>query len=243
MTKHGAPDWSVYRISSTTYTVMDLAEHAARLGSIVTFDRRGDVIFLADFSAGLNQFKAIPGGTGASVTASPAHYLSPGHSAKLTTGNSIGNITAIANILPPPVVSKIGIEFSFVLHDDVQYIHLIVYHYDGVGYYLYQVRIDVQNLKLQIYAHPEGWVDIRTLPPLLSYQSFFYPVKLVFDLMSQTYTRLLFLEEEHDISAYAPASSTSTVAPRLDATLRVSTAVNSNITIYVDNVIITQDEP
>jgi len=50
---HGAPDWWGTEQTSTVHLVQDVGELAARLGSIVTFDRRGNVIWLTSFEDGL----------------------------------------------------------------------------------------------------------------------------------------------------------------------------------------------
>jgi len=54
---HGTPDWGVTAGARTVYQMTDLGELAVRLGSIVTHDRRGDVIFLEDFEEGMGRWR------------------------------------------------------------------------------------------------------------------------------------------------------------------------------------------
>ena len=59
---HGHPDYGGAAPLATVYTLQDLAELAARLGSIDVFDRRGNVLLLDDFESGIKKW--LFGGTG-----------------------------------------------------------------------------------------------------------------------------------------------------------------------------------
>ncbi|GAI56753.1 unnamed protein product, partial [marine sediment metagenome] len=50
---HGQPDFGMYQIAKTIYRLADMGELAVRLGSIVTHDRRGDVIWMDNFDSGI----------------------------------------------------------------------------------------------------------------------------------------------------------------------------------------------
>jgi len=61
---HGTPDWGVTASKKTIYSLHDMGELAVRLGSIVSFDRRGDVIFSDSFQNGLGKVYASGVGAG-----------------------------------------------------------------------------------------------------------------------------------------------------------------------------------
>ena len=50
---HGYPDYGTQGPVSTVHSIQDLGELAVRLGSIVTFDRRGNVLWLDGFDSGI----------------------------------------------------------------------------------------------------------------------------------------------------------------------------------------------
>ena len=61
------PDYGRLSAQATVFPVTDLGELAARLGSIVSHDRRGDVIWLDGFEDGLDKWQPTTSGSGAAV--------------------------------------------------------------------------------------------------------------------------------------------------------------------------------
>jgi len=84
---HGQPDYGMYTLANTIYRLTDMGELAARLGSINTYDRRGDVIFLDSFESGLTAWSPSSACTGSDLVQSAKHARSGGFSAKFVCGS------------------------------------------------------------------------------------------------------------------------------------------------------------
>ena len=86
---HGTPDWGVTAGAVTTYQVTDLGELAVRLGSPISHDRRGDVIWWDDFECTLNKWQTVANGAGSSVALSDARARNGRYSALLISGSAV----------------------------------------------------------------------------------------------------------------------------------------------------------
>jgi len=242
MTKHGAPDWSVYRIDSLSYTVMDLAELAARLGSINTFDRRGDVLFMDAFHHGLNRWWTDLNGTGAAATPDPTHARSGGYSLKLTTGKTSTYITDASHDEPYPALSTFGIEISATNNDSISEFGLWLFIFTGTIrltgalFYLPQA----QTLAYLDSAAVYQTLDTVDLPDSAE---LFNTFKLVIDAENQVYVRAILNSTQYDLTDIPLHTPANTDDPFMRILIETLGDSDDNYSIYVDDAILTRDEP
>jgi len=240
---HGYPDWGLYTPKKTTYLLPDLAELAVRLGSIVTFDRRGDVIFLDDFEKGIQKWVFAGSGTGAGAVNSTESARNGEFSVKLTTGDAAGDYARLTRYSFPPVLSKIGFEISFTSDANVRHHQWGIGYYDGTNVHEGHIRFDVQNSNLQYYGDDAAWHIFATDIRVYGVTYLFHTIKLVIDIENDRYTRFLFDEKSYDLSAYALNVAGSVLLPCLGMYIEITTNIAANLSIYVDDAIITQNEP
>ncbi|KKK91844.1 hypothetical protein LCGC14_2708890, partial [marine sediment metagenome] len=88
---------------------INIAELAARLGGIVSFYRRGDVLWLDDFEGTIGKWAVS--GTGASASLSTDDARNGAKSGKLTLG--AGKEIFINRVMGYPVISNMGFEMSW----------------------------------------------------------------------------------------------------------------------------------
>ena len=201
---HGHPDWGISQPRKTVYPVTDLAELAARLGSINTFDRRGDTVWMDDFEDNINKWNYSGSGTGWAVALSTDQALHGAKSAKLTTGNAVTNSTYIAKHHPLPVSSRLGLEISFTTDTSLSYIQFGLAYSTGTSYREASIRyIPGEPGSLQYKDETGIWTEFATTT-LPDVQSLFHTIKIVADLSSHKYTRVLLDNTEYDLSAHAP---------------------------------------
>jgi len=240
---HGYPDWGIYAPKKTTYSLPDLAELAVRLGSIVTFDRRGDVIFLDDFESGIQKWVFTGTGIGAAAENSAESARNGRYSAKITTGDAVGDYARLTRYSFPPVLSKIGFEISFTSSAHAQYLQWGIGYYDGTNVHEGHIRFDVQNSNLQYYGDDAAWHIFATNIRVYGVTYLFHTIKLVIDIENDKYVRFLFDEKSYDLSAYALNVAGSALLPNLGLYIEVVTNLAANLSIYVDDAINTQNEP
>lgn len=239
----GAQDWSLYRRDSTTYSLQDLAELAARLGSIVTFDRRGDVIHIETFDHGYSMW--IPGidGAGGNTGLNTSYFLSDGVSLALTAGSDEGRYTLVYDSHPYPGLNRMGLEIRFTLAAETRRFRASLNIYDGT--LLHRARVSyypaTETLSYEDVNGDEQ--PIATDLTLIANPRHFHVLKFVTDLATRSYTRAILNDTEYPLDNPTYATSPSALDAILQTVFAVYATSGNNPTIYIDNAIVTQDEP
>lgn len=218
-------------------------ELAARLGSPVTFDRHGWVVWMTSFEEGLVHVETGVSGEDAAVALETTTARTGGYSAKLTAGKTVNKFASIIKRLHPPVVGKIGIEFSWARVPGSTYIDLIVVYYPVGTYYWGALRYDVAALKWQYLDSAGAWQDIETSLTLHSGAKTYHTMKLVLDFENHVYVRAMLDSYETSLADVALKSTSLSVGPYLHVIVRITDTATANPYIYVDDVIVTQNEP
>jgi len=240
---HGYPDYGIYTAKKTVYSLQDMAELAARLGSIVTFDRRGDVIWLDDFEDNINKWGQEPSGVGAAIALSTDAARNGGYSCKLTTGNVAGEYARIIHSGPYPILSKIGFEISFTLDTNTMRFRIGLSLYDGTYHSRASVQYNMPFARVEYVDENGVWQVLDTITPLRSGHTLFHTIKLVVDFVNYKYERLLLDSLSYDLTPYSLYRIGDTSSPVLLVDAIHYTNVDANISNYVDDAIITQNEP
>lgn len=241
--QHGTPDWGLESGSGQLYRVSDLAELAARLGSIVTFDRRGSVIWLSSFDHGLAEFLTSAPGTGASIAASAARTRRGQYSALLTAGSDTGQTATLTRYLPVPPAAYFGAELSFSLASTISSLQLTIDHFRGAYGTRYRVRWSDTLETLQYLDSNEAWQTLASNVPLLHQSYFFHTMKLVIDPENRQYVRFMLDNDTYampGISGFVEASGGLDVGAVF---LALTGRPGFNDQVYVDDVILTTEEP
>jgi len=240
---HAGPDWGTYAPASTIYSLQDLGELAARIGSFVNFDRLGNVIAMDNFENGIGEWYS-DGDAGFSADWDSKYCRLGGFSCKLTTGPSAGNTVKITKHIGAPVLSAMGVEVSFSYEQNWRYLDIFLDLYDGTYYYGAALRFDHTTAKLQYKDSAGAFQDIAG--------GFYYgtelphdfdTLKIVADFTTVKYKRLLVNNLVFDLSEISFLKDVSTNTPALTVQLRLTTSANAAAIAYIDDVIVTQNEP
>lgn len=244
----GTPDYSPVKppgqiIPGPIYTLADMGELAARLGSIDTFDRRGNVIWFDDFESGIEKWTHESAAGGEDLVWSSLHARNGGFSAKLTTGAHTGDDALMMASLAYPRLSKIGFEISF-LRDS--YLREII------------IRMGVET-GTEIIIATATWVAAtkvcscidkdgvtHDLTPTITF-GLDYPIlntiKLVADFINKEYVRLIVNSIEFNLSGITLPVIPVGPSPKLHGYLKIFTVSDDVCTLYVNDAIFTQNEP
>ena len=240
---HGRPDWLLGTGRRTTYRWAGFDEMAVRLGSPVSFDRRGDVILVDSFEDGKGNWVESWSGAGGVVDLSVFSARTGAFSLRMMPGSDSDRMAAITRTLTRPVITPFGIELSFTLWAWVEMVRLYLTIYSGTDYLQAGVRYLPASQQLQVLHSDSKWHTVLgglALP--LSYWAY-NTVKLVTDFEAVEYKRLLLNEHCPDVSGYAPYSFGSGYSPRLNIELYIEGEADHNPPCYVDDIILTQIEP
>lgn len=237
------PDWGAQSAQVTVHEITDLGELAVRLGSIVSHDRRGDVVWYDEFECGLDKWEVSAVGTGSAAALSTDRAHNGETSCKLTAGSDSTRRSECLHRLAIPAYSLWGFECAFNLSSSLDYLDKIVALDDGVNLVLFVLRWDRAAGELQYGASGGGYTTIATIPHPLADDTLFHVWKLVVDLSKRTYIRAILNETEYDLADAAAAVAGTVGAVSLSVKERVTGRSGQNDIVYVDDVILTQNEP
>jgi len=240
---HGHPDYGIGAPAATIYPVLDIGELAARLGSPATADRAGNVMWYDDFEGTIKRWDYSSYNAEGDFQHTTEAARSGAACAKLLTPTTLNKDTWMKCYRPLPVASKIGFEFSYAMYTNINYLYAVLKFGDSAGQYEYQLRYDRYNKTMAYYNSSGGYTD---LPGSVSHRLFYHAwntIKLVVDYESQKYVRALLNSFSWDLSGIAPKFNSGSYTPSLYIEARIQNRDAAQRYIYLDDVILTQNEP
>jgi len=240
---HGAPDWHKYRRESATFPVQDMAELAVRLDSPVAFDRRGDIILLDTFKNGRRPWQAPAPGTGADASLSPDHFLSDGYSLAVTCPHDDAMDIHVYRYTPYVPHGAIGLEIAFTLHLHTISIKVDLDLEDGANHILTYLLYTYATNRLQYYPAVGPPVDLDPTVDVARNPRIFNHLKLVVDPTIPAYVRAILNHQAFPMTGIPARSVPSVTTPNLLVNIEWIGTFGQTPTVYLDNVILTQNEP
>ena len=237
------PDDYIWQPGSGKSQLADLGELAVRLGSPVTYDRRGTVYWLTDFEEGIEGTLNGGDGTGWEVRATHHHSVR-GYLCARLTGGSTGNLTAsVGKRLSPALFTTYGLEVTFSCESDLSQVLVILQYNDGTTRHYTSLQIVPSTGEVDYRGsdgnyHLLGYVDIDNDDPDL-----FYTVKIVSDLITDQWVRVLFNQTEFDMTGIDIYTNADASQPRIEVTAGVISAAAHNGIAYIDSMIVTVGDP
>jgi len=221
---------------------IDSGELAARLGSINTFDRRGNILWMDGFEAGtVNWSVGTTAGRG-SCTLSTDRFVSGSQSAKLVTGNVQDDLVRIQRDLTYPSVGKLGFEIASTTDADIQTLKLWLHVMDGAKQHVAEITYDETDDSLYYRNSGGTYTKLTSVHPIYGYVYLFHTFKLVADFENDEYMRFMLNGETYDMTGIKMYNRSYVSAKLLSAYYTITTNVDDTVTCYVDNAIITINE-
>jgi hypothetical protein len=240
---HGTPDYGVTAGALTTHQLTDVGELAARLGSPDTYDRRGDVVWWDDAECGATKWSSTLVGANASFGTDTTRARNGRTSYKLRPGDAINNSALMYHRQPIPRVSRLGLECSFSLTGEVRQLTFSMSMNAGTTADDWKVRWDGATQKLQYWTFGLVYVDFATNVGLYFDTNLFHTAKLVVDAVNHKYHRFILDGITYDMSAFLPNGQAIVASPHLYVEIREDTLAAVPTGTYIDDIIITQNEP
>ena len=228
------------------------AELAARLGSHMTFDRRGTVFAYDDFEDAPLKWVVYSGGggTGNSATLSSSRYAHSGQGClKVIPPNVIDAYEYLERGFGGVAKNMLGAEISINRPNDVinrAAISLQIY----TGTRLIRAGVSLQQtagggISYQTAANAALDASWTTFDDTFTISSIpmSYPIKFVVDVENEKYVRCMFGGTEIDMSSYTPHVANSVQSQMVIATIYDVSKAAANPAMYFDNFILTIEEP
>uniref|UniRef100_A0A6M3XXY5 Uncharacterized protein n=1 Tax=viral metagenome TaxID=1070528 RepID=A0A6M3XXY5_9ZZZZ len=247
--KFEVPDWirSVLICDPTdiwgNVVGMGLAELAAVICPAKRFDRRGNLILWDNFEFGLARWDVTEGGTLAEVSLSTTIITSGGYSVKLTAGSDGLQYARIRHRHLHPVAGRVGVEISFTLHTNTSKMRFWLQFFDGINQQAYAIQYDAVANTLSYKTTAGAWTTFVADLDLPYLDTLFHTLKFVVDIENQKYVRCLFNRNEYDLLTYVPHITTDTTLESMMIAIEHISKAGTNPHSYVDDLILTQNEP
>lgn len=241
--ERGLPDWSNVRKVSNVVGMSDMGELAVRLGSPVSYDRRGDVAFVDGFEHGISSWFTNVAAPGGAVELSTLQPRSGAYLAKITTEPTDPDGTYFGREWPFPVVSAMGLEVSFRTGTSLSLIHFFLQIYTGTTYAFGAASYRGAAGTLTYADSTATPVTLKSGIVPTPASTLLHTVKVVVDFTTLQYRYILLDNETFDLSGVACYQTPSTDPPMVRITLQPEGDAVTNRLAYFDDVILTYNEP
>ena len=240
---HGHPDYGIGAPSQTIYSILDVGELAARLGSPVTADRAGNVMWFDDFEGTIKRWAHYSYNNEGAFQHTTEAARSGAASAKLLSPTTIDKDTWIFCDRPLPIESKIGLELSYAMHLQIKYLFITLSFWSLDGNWRYQLRYDRYNKTMAYLKSGGGYKDLPGAPTHELLYHAWNTIKLVADWENKKYVRALLNSFSWDLKGINGDFTPGSFPPYLYIETRITNRAAGQHYIYLDDVILTQNEP
>lgn len=240
---HGHPDYGLGAPLFTIYSTQDMAELAVRLGSIDSFDRRGNVVFLSSFEDSLNLFLKFRAGVNAAVSITNSSSRNGAFSCLLRPGDAIGDSAHLQHWSPFPASSQLGVEVSFAtVHTDV--IFVVENQIDDTALrHSPRISYDWDTDELSYYDTAGAPQVFASGLKLKAYDRIYHTMKVVFDIAKREFVRVILDNIEYDLSGKKYQIRVTTGSAFWFQEMGAEAKVADGTWVYIDDLIVTQNEP
>ena len=193
------PDDYQWTLGGQRALLEDQAELAARLGSPVLWDRRGQVAWMDHFASGLAPYTATGYGTGASIKVTSNETYLPGFSLAFIAGSDGLTAAELRKDFQPLESVRNGVECSFSCFQAFNRFGVSLNRFTGV--LRYAARIRFYDADDSLYYTDLNGVDVKivTLTDIISSAGIYQHLKVVADFALSEYVRVLFNTQEWDL--------------------------------------------
>lgn len=227
----------------TVFGQIDTGELAVRLGSIVSFDRRGNVIWMDDFEEAFLNWAVTAGGGGGKASLNMTASLSGSQSCLVQSGTTTEDPTKIIRGLAFPVLGRMGFEIANSYHSLINILTWRIVIYDGSTLHVAKIYWHNGLDRLYYVDHENNPQVLATGVDLSQLAHGFNVVKLVCDFLTGEYVRLICNGKTIDMSGLRYYQTSLTAYSRMLVEFWVDGVTAQDAAVYVDNVIVTQNEP
>lgn len=239
----GQPDYGLYTQTPVASGISDPGEAAARLGSINVYDRRGWTVWMDNFEAPVLKWTSSRAGAGVAPLLVTTDAWMGVQSVYFDTPAGALNLSTMSKHFPLLRLGQAGFEFWIRGYTRTAgYFRARFDINDATNHTRAELQIDLQADTVSIVT-PAGVIVIAIgLFPDLVFLPFI-PIKVVIDMDNDNYIRLLVGSNEYDISAHALVTVGISTARYITTGFQLHPDIAEDTYVWLDNFILTQNEP
>jgi hypothetical protein len=237
------PDFYEYLPGSDRYSLSDMGELAVRLGSLSTYDRRGEVVWTEDWGHGYSMYSFYLDGTGAAVHLEAGYVDITDYTLKLIAGSTGVHTARLFKFWGGWVGDKLGFETAFFIRGAANYVYLIFDRYKNNVDRQGGIRVKPSNGELSIRNNTGSYTVIDTLGNLALPYNVFHYAKLCCNFETNKYMRLLFNQKSYNLSSYDLYNVACGGDNYYGLYIEVEGRSGYNDTVNISHFILTANEP
>lgn len=240
---HGTPDWGLVGPKQTTFGLDDLGEHAVRVGSPHLWDRRGDVVYISDFSEGFESARQSINGASCGCLLSCGHTRSGAFSVKVTGDGVAACQSGVQLNMPFPVRGRLGAEFSFSNQSIGPTWRIWMQVNDRARSWEMGIEIDSSTFDLNYLDENGFWTPFANVL-ILSFDDIpDLTMKVVVDMATHEYVRTVLNDQEFLMAGLQMYDTGPIGTGWWHTRFRIRRAIGEDTDEWLDSVILTQNEP
>ena len=237
------PDYSRYLPGSERYALADLGELAARLGSPVTYDRRGEVLWMDACDGGIAAFSPSGSGTGNIVFLTTFFPFHGHYSLEMRAGSDGTRLSQVTKKLSHVSMLRSGLEVAFYLVSANESFGVRLLKFDGTNMIYGDISL-FGTTELLCYLDSAGvYQTIVATGGVADPYGIYHHIKIVVDFTTQKYVRALYNDAEYDLSGIALRSEAAADIRQYRIRLRQTGRAGLNDIARLGHVILTGNEP
>lgn len=240
---HGTPDWGLVGPISIMYGLDDLAEHAARLRAVPSWDRKGHVVFSDSFREGTGAWYSQVSSADGVLCPFTERALSPPFCVKMVNGSGGATYARLAHYLGYAYRGRCGLEFNVAYGPDIEYIKCGLFSALPTGRQLFYVRYIPATGDLAHGWDGGVWTPFANTAILAGNVWEWRNVKLVADFSTGFFDKLVLLGTVYDMSAIPCVTLAAFVPYNWEVFIENESTTADQYDLFLDDVIVTIDEP
>lgn len=216
------------------------AELASRLGGVVAYDWRGQVVYVEDFSRGYGVYTITLDGTGAESAITGDYKVFGGMALRLTGGSDGDGYAWAKGVLPRSPSARLG--FMVSVSSQCASTEIFLRARSGDIRYSGALRYLWGGNTLQ-YLGDDGDYHLVAIHPLQPHARMFNYLKFVIDTSTHKYVRALVGDTEYDLSAYDLDDDLGGYDGACEFEIKTTSEAAANESNYIDHTVLTVNEP
>jgi len=240
---HTLPDYTTKYKQIIAFQGADVYEAAVRLGSINTYDRRGNVVLYDDFEAPFLRWNVTGSTSGYDAYLTTEDSRLGTQCLKMEAPAGAGETVSVQKSIPYPTLKTIGLEISFRANQYCNAVRLIATAYDGSTAKTSGIYINPPAGEFLYQTSAGSWQPMETGIAVYYEKHMFHTMKYVVDLETGYYKRASLDNRHYDLSTKPVQQTSNTTDPHLLITIVCRTSGATAATAWIDSFIFTVNEP
>ena len=238
---HGRPDCLKTNTSNIGYNSRSWGENAARRGSPITYDRRGDVVWYDDCESAIVRWTITSAGAGSGASTVTTVYPWGDRALRLRAVFAAGSFCQADKYLPKTREGILGLEFNAFSQQTAAAPQHWLRWCDGSKTYIGGIKIQANGF-VYYWDSTGNWTLLLNILGFNPFWWLWSNIKFTMDVENGYYRWLRLDNYFVDMSTLQLQNVAGVQRPHTDIRLRTDGNVAAQ-NLYTDNVILTQNEP